>query len=153
MKSHQVQRIILTLVTLEALSEENRVNSRVNVSNTYYNIGPKASDYLRGKQKFKIAVPNSDRLSWLRMRARADLLGSSEPLGFAGLARSQRPPPFTNVSLPLPAASKKRKIKPSVPAVSAIEAHESDMETRGNEPNINGGGDKETQFSCNVTMP
>ncbi|KAK0733488.1 hypothetical protein B0T26DRAFT_684589 [Lasiosphaeria miniovina] len=138
MKSHEVQRIILTLVSLGALGEENRVNSRVNISNTYYNIGPKAWDYLRGKQKFKIAVPNSDGSSWLRVRARADLLGSSEPSGFAGLARSQRPPPSTNVSSPLPAASKKRKIKPSVPAVSAIDEHESDMETRGNGPNING---------------
>ncbi|KAK3383762.1 hypothetical protein B0T24DRAFT_518487 [Lasiosphaeria ovina] len=138
MKPHEVQRIILTLVMLGALGEENIVNPKVNIATTYYIIGPKAWDYLRGKQKFKIAVPNSNGSSWLRMRARADLLGSSEPLDSARLARSRRPPPSTNVSSPLPAASKKRRIKSSVPAVSAIDEHESDIETRGNGPNTNG---------------
>ncbi|KAK3337102.1 hypothetical protein B0T19DRAFT_60578 [Cercophora scortea] len=132
LKSHQVQRIILQLNAEGALDEDNKVNKKFNTAVTYYVLGRTAQDFLQGRRKLKLTIQRGDGPPRIDQRTRASPFDLAQPAASFEPPNARRPPPSTNISSPVRAASKKPTTKPTskriVPPILDAEDEESESD-------------------------
>ncbi|KAL2022783.1 hypothetical protein VTK56DRAFT_4599 [Thermocarpiscus australiensis] len=128
MKNYEVQRVLIALHAEGALNDEQVVSQGNSIPVTHFRLGRLAGDYFRGKRQLKLEVPNADS-TFGQPRTNGLVAPVRDgPSDLSSRAQSRRPPPSTNISSPIRAATKKRNAKSAVKTFGDKENEEIDAE-------------------------
>ncbi|KAK4105309.1 hypothetical protein N658DRAFT_416556 [Parathielavia hyrcaniae] len=114
MKSHEVQRVVMALHAQGALVDMQEVCQSNGIPITNFELGRAAREYLEGdgSKRLRLEVRRADAVSAApaKKKSRTAKLDPPLPLGSSKEPRRARPPPSTNISSPVAALSRHRKV-------------------------------------------